>query len=642
MPRNPSRAGMSGGIHTLVPATPPRRLGVRSVLGVTLALSAGVFAGLIWLAQDDRGSVQTLPTAVAQAPAAATAAADTETVEAARVAAEASTTDNASLRTLAASASLPAQARPLNLTPPTPTATLTPLPPVASVEGVVGLGGGDLFDERGAYLDYVIQGALLEVSARSSDGAWLAVATTDGQEGWMASEAVIVFDAGRLRRVDITILSATPTPAVQLPTPTPSAARVTGDGPSARVTLQDSRLNLRAGPGAGYAIIAKAQPDAVYTVLARNAAGDWYQLALPDLSGGFAWAVATYLELDGAAADLPVSAAISSAPSFGEPSAPAAPAKVTPDAQGRKVAPVPSPTGLTGTLAIQTDWGGDIYLYNLATGDLRLLTGGFDPAISPGGKQVAFTRAGGEHGLYLIGIDGSNERRIFNDRELFFSPKWRPDGGAIVFERGDEFIYCVQRGRACIKATPDPLDPDPNTERQQQLARVDVHGGNYQDVPSLARAHAPDWHANGIVYHSPAGIQKTQDRPDARSELVFFNIRKQYELDPDWQPGGDRIVFQRREASHWQIFSVNADGSGLTGLTRPEFTLVDELPSSVAPAWSPDGRHIVFLSNRMADHNVGPWRVWVMDADGSNQRPLPIDLPITYTFVGEQMLDWGP
>jgi Tol biopolymer transport system component len=140
-------------------------------------------------------------------------------------------------------------------------------------------------------------------------------------------------------------------------------------------------------------------------------------------------------------------------------------------------------------------------------------------------------------------------------------------------------------------------------------------------------------------------LQITQDNPNARSELLFFDIQKQYELDPDWQPGGNRIVFQRREAAHWQIFAVNADGDGLTGLTHPGTTFVDVQPSSVAPAWSPDGRYIVFLSNRpvgQVSQGAGAWGVWVMDADGGNQRRLPIDLPFVYTYVAEQMLDWGP
>ena len=71
-------------------------------------------------------------------------------------------------------------------------------------------------------------------------------------------------------------------------------------------------------------------------------------------------------------------------------------------------------------------------------------------------------------------------------------------------------------------------------------------------------------------------------------------------------------------------------------------TLVDELPSNVAPAFSPDGQQIVYLSNRRDDNEAGPWRLWVMNADGSNQRPLPIDIEITYGFGGEQVVSWGP
>jgi Tol biopolymer transport system component len=133
----------------------------------------------------------------------------------------------------------------------------------------------------------------------------------------------------------------------------------------------------------------------------------------------------------------------------------------------------------------------------------------------------------------------------------------------------------------------------------------------------------------------------TQDQPGAETKLLFFNIRKQYELDPDWQPNGGRIIFQRRENDHWEIYSVAPDGSGLRALTFPAFTLVAKLPSNVAPAWSPDGQHIVYLSNRQANQSAGEWRVWVMNADGSNQRPLDIDLTFIYTYVAEQMLDWG-
>jgi Tol biopolymer transport system component len=60
----------------------------------------------------------------------------------------------------------------------------------------------------------------------------------------------------------------------------------------------------------------------------------------------------------------------------------------------------------------------------------------------------------------------------------------------------------------------------------------------------------------------------------------------------------------------------------------------------VAPAWSPDGSQIVFLTDR-----TGRWEIWTMGADGSNQRPLlpaevQAQLGIAYNSVGERMLSW--
>lgn len=698
MNRERIRSGKAtSGIHTLVNAEPERaRPSGRVLLIMSVAVAAGVAVALAWLSQLPHGSLEMLPDAVAEA---------TKTQAAIAIAAEESTAlpvvtatgaaevalvalDNANARVgMAASVgNLSAQNAPAKqgtVPPPTPTATSTPEPPLESVEAVVAIGGADVWDEEtGVRVGDVPQGELLTATARSEDGNWLYVTLPDGTQGWTAIDQVIVFDADRLavEPMLVTPIAITPTPVAgesastaqtesasaeddeMILRPTP----VGGDVPTARVAVTDSRLNLRAGPASTYPVIAKALPDETFMILGRDATGEWLQLSLPDIVGNFAWAAAEFLDTDANIDELPVSDEVSDAPAYQEgqeeeraPEGPmgnqppqAEPNRPIPtDAQGAAPAqgilkgrhPV-APIGavFSGKLAIQLKWGGDIYIYDFATDELRLLTGGFDPAISPDGTQVAFTRAGGEHGLYLIGIDGSNERLIFSGRELLRSPKWSPDGQYIVFERGDEYIRCFQLNpedpaSACV--------PGENTGRevQEKLARVDFNGQNYQDIPVLPRARVPDWNSAGIVYQSPAGIQMTQDQPDAVSKLVFFNIQKQYELDPDWQPNGGRIIFQRRENDHWEIYSVGVDGSGLTALTYPEYTLVPKLPSNVAPAWSPDGRYIVYLSNREPNQSAGMWRVWVMNADGSNKRTIGLgtELDFTYTFVAEQMLDWG-
>jgi TolB protein len=263
---------------------------------------------------------------------------------------------------------------------------------------------------------------------------------------------------------------------------------------------------------------------------------------------------------------------------------------------------------------------------------------------------VAFTRDGGENGIYTIHIDGSDERRIFSGRATLASPKWSPDGNWIVFSRRDQFTECYQIGRQCLtleqlrehfpKASPDqfPLVKD----YKFKLSVVDPNGQNFHDVAALDSARTPDWTDAGIVYQSAAGIQATNDALDAKNRLVTFDYLNPYYFDPDWQPHGGQIAFMMRGASHWEIYVVNPDGSGMTALTRPKTALVDQLPSNVAPAWSPDGKHIVFLSNRQSDGNAGDWHIWVMDADGSNQRQLPINVPMQYSFGDEQIVSWGP
>ena len=97
-------------------------------------------------------------------------------------------------------------------------------------------------------------------------------------------------------------------------------------------------------------------------------------------------------------------------------------------------------------LVFQTSSGGMIYAYDFASGDYWPLTSGMDPAISPDGQSVAFVRDGGEHGLYVIGIDGSNERLIFNGGEGLRGPSWSPDGQYIVFSRYTGDFDCRQVG----------------------------------------------------------------------------------------------------------------------------------------------------------------------------------------------------
>ena len=540
-------------------------------------------------------------------------------------------------------------------------------------------------------------GALLLVKGRSQDALLLYVQTEARQRGWLATEALLIVNVSSLPVIvqdNANAEPATGDPAANpataalsatlpsgvtttlptlLPTPTsdlPGAVTLSGLDATvtALVTLRAGRLNLRSGPGTAYPVVDKATSNSQWLVTGRDQAGTWLQLQ-PLTGGSAAWAAATYLQVSGAADALAV---IAVAP----PPAPVAndrvlvPTPMPNAAPGSQSVPVvdaapaaPAVTGksgLAGVLVFVDRIGGTIYRYDLGQDTLIGLTSGIDPALSPDGRRIAFTRDGGDGGLYVMNSDGSGEQRIYNDHPFLRAPSWSPDGRWLVFSRTNGFDDCrIVRGSVCLpdetilESLPEELQGEmevhklvkdlPNQRAyHSSLARIGPDGGDYRDIPALDYAAAPDWNSGGIVYQSTAGIQRTADESDVRSSQVANDPLVGHFHDPDWQPGGGRIVFHRKQGSHWQIYAVNPDGSGLAALTRPVTALVDELPSNVSPAWSPDGQHIVYVSNRNSIESAGAWHFWVMNADGSDQHQLPVDVVLDYTFASEQMVSWGP
>lgn len=449
-------------------------------------------------------------------------------------------------------------------------------------------------------------------------------------------------------------------PAVR---PTPDVA----GRPTALVLLTASRLNIRSGPGADYPVVAKAQPRELFVALARSGNAEWVQIELPAQEGGFGWVSSQFVETSVPVLDLPISRDVSDAAAL--PVAPAQ-AATTVAATGVVASSAPAAvqqptvmrtgsTGLSGVLAFQ-DGRGSIFVYDLAAGVARRLTSGYDPAISPDGSKVAFNRGdGANNGIYVVNLDGSGERKLFGEGQLLRSPKWSPDGKWIVFSRVSgsykcfdvEFFGCWSISQLMglfPSSIPAPIRRQiangivKDSERVEfpnwGITRINSDGGEFRDIAALDSAVAPDWNEDGIVYQSAAGIEITKDKPDGVTRAV---LQEDWDHDPDWQPNGGRIIFQSREGSHWEIWSMNPDGSGVVALTHPETTLVDQLPSNVAPAWSPDGSMIVYLSSRRNDEDTGAWRLWVMNADGSGKRSLPLDVPIDYAFAYEQVVSWG-
>jgi Tol biopolymer transport system component len=90
---------------------------------------------------------------------------------------------------------------------------------------------------------------------------------------------------------------------------------------------------------------------------------------------------------------------------------------------------------------------------------------------------------------------------------------------------------------------------------------------------------------------------------------------------PAWSPSGRKIAFVSNRDGTYEVYVMNADGSGQLALGARTVgirgALGDVVAPDDAPAWSPDGRKIAFVSNRDGTHEV-----YVMNADSGGQRRL--------------------
>lgn len=98
----------------------------------------------------------------------------------------------------------------------------------------------------------------------------------------------------------------------------------------------------------------------------------------------------------------------------------------------------------------------------------------------------------------------------------------------------------------------------------------------------------------------------------------------EFQTDPAWSPDGASIAFASAREGSFDIYVMNADGTGTKRLTSSD-------ANDQGPTWSPDGSRIAFTRSNGGRH------VWVMNADGTDVHRLTVD---DTTAEGEPA--WSP
>jgi Tol biopolymer transport system component len=200
-----------------------------------------------------------------------------------------------------------------------------------------------------------------------------------------------------------------------------------------------------------------------------------------------------------------------------------------------------------------------------------------------------------------MNADGSDQRQITNHSANDRDPVWSPDGSQLAF-------------------TSD-RDGDP------EIWIVNADGGVAQQITNNGEALdlAPAWSPDGtrlLYYSDKSGGREIFLLDLASGSEIQLTSNNVYDGQPDWSLNGTQMVFAATRSPQGngepEIYIsdaslLDANGDNATQLTDNPF-LDDD------PAWSPDGRQIVFESNRN-----GHLDIWIVNADGTGELQLTRD-----------------
>ncbi|RAK63484.1 hypothetical protein DLM85_20990 [Hymenobacter edaphi] len=242
---------------------------------------------------------------------------------------------------------------------------------------------------------------------------------------------------------------------------------------------------------------------------------------------------------------------------------------------------------------------------------LRLTTSAFietAPQLSPTRDRIAYTsNATGQYQLYTMNRDGSDARCIttipvegYYNNGLAYH--WSPDGAQLVYARYDK-LYRINRdgtGLALLATAP----------AGRHFRELDWSVLANKIVVQTIGANAYDAE---IYQLNPDGSGLTQ---------VVSNLPGRLD-SPSFSVDGRQILYTRDLAGiddptgrqlNAHILVQHPDGTGLLDLStrKPAGT------NDINPRFSPDGAKIIFVN--VANDNIAPPEVWVMDAADGNNR----------------------
>ena len=239
--------------------------------------------------------------------------------------------------------------------------------------------------------------------------------------------------------------------------------------------------------------------------------------------------------------------------------------------------------------------------------------------------RVAFSRGTGDRrDIWVVDYDGEGLIRLTANRTLNLCPDWSPDGEQLAFTsyRGGQqgvYILATATGQVRQVIAQDGLNlgADFSPDGKELLLSLS-RGGDpeiYRVTPegriikrltiSPAIEVSPTWAPNGrdVVFTSDSsGTPQLYmiDREGAGKRRLTFEGK--YNDSAALSPSGEWLAYATREDVVTQIVVMRPGGEDRRVVTDVSWRNCED------PSWAPDGRHLVFASDR-----AGASKLYVYD-----------------------------
>jgi len=257
-----------------------------------------------------------------------------------------------------------------------------------------------------------------------------------------------------------------------------------------------------------------------------------------------------------------------------------------------------------GRIIFQSDLDGDDEIYLLTKLQLKKLTDNtWDdtyPRWSPDGTRIAFAaNPKGHFNIFTMNEDGSGQSQLTDLPGDETEPAWLPDGKEIAFTR--EAKRLIGKDYSLWKM---------NLETKETSELIPEFGGeaglaDFSPVDSFMLFTGKKMFGWDVFVHD---FQKKESRSlteGGKSCRAYFSA------------DGKKIVFVSSKADgRGDVWIMNPDGTDKIRLTERDETY------DYFPAWSPDGKYIVFCSGRQNTHRKGPWSLSLVKVSTKSIIPL--------------------